>query len=56
MLESNKRTDIDATLLDHGAVRLENDAVNFLELERVRDHLVAGDDVLVNDHVCGGLA
>jgi hypothetical protein len=39
-------TDFDGRLGNHGAVGLENDAANILEVVRVRDDLVAGEDVL----------
>lgn len=41
------RTDFDGALGDHGAVGLIDDAVDLLEVVRVRDDLVAADDVLV---------
>lgn len=44
-------TDLDGLLSDHGAVGLENNAINVLEFERVRDDLVAGENVLDNDRV-----
>ena len=40
------RTDFNSALSDHGAVGLIDDAVNLLEVVRIRDDLVAGDDVL----------
>lgn len=40
------RTNIDAALGDHGAVGLVHDAADLLEVIRVREDLVVGDDVL----------
>ena len=37
---------MDGALGDHGAVGLVDDAVDLLEVIRVRDDLVVGDDVL----------
>jgi hypothetical protein len=39
-------TDIDTALGDHGTVDLVDDAINLLERVRVRDHLVAGEEIL----------
>ena len=38
--------DLDGALLNHGAVDLVGDAIDLLEIVRVGDDLVAGDDVL----------
>jgi hypothetical protein len=40
------RTDGDGTLGNHGAVGLVDDAIDLLEVIRVRDDLVVGDEVL----------
>ena len=40
------RTDFDTTLGDHGAVGLIDNVVDELQIVRVRDDLVVGDDVL----------
>lgn len=40
------RTDLDGALSDHGAVGLVDDAIDLLEIVRVGDDLVAGDEVL----------
>lgn len=40
------RTDLDGALDDHGAVDLVDDAINLLQIVRVRDDLVVGDDIL----------
>lgn len=40
------RTDVDGALSDHGAVGLVDDAINLLEIVRVGDDLVVGDEVL----------
>lgn len=39
-------TDFDGALSDHGAVGLVDDAIDLLEVVRVRDDLVVGDNVL----------
>ena len=39
-------TDVVTTNGDTGAVGLEDDAVGDLEVVRVRDHLVSGDNIL----------
>lgn len=41
-------TDFDSTLSDHGAVGLVDDAIDQLEIVRVRDDLVVGEDVLLD--------
>jgi hypothetical protein len=41
-------TDLDVALRNHGAVGLVDDAVDLLEIIRVRDHLIAGEDVLID--------
>ena len=43
---SGVRTDVDGALGNHGTVGLIDDAVDLLEVVRVRDDLVVGDDVL----------
>lgn len=43
-----KRTNVVGTERDHAAVGLVNGAVDFLEVVRVREDFVAGDDVLLN--------
>jgi hypothetical protein len=45
------RTDIDGALCDHMAVNLVDDAIDFFEIVGIRDDFIAGDDVLVDDHV-----
>lgn len=40
------RTDVDGALGNHGAVGLVDDAIDLLEVIRVRDDLVVGDEVL----------
>lgn len=40
------RTDSDGALSDHGAVGLVDDAADLLEVVRVGDDLVVGDEVL----------
>jgi hypothetical protein len=40
---------LDGALGDHSAVNLIDDAINLLRVERVRDDLVAGNDILVVD-------
>lgn len=40
------RTDGDGALSDHGAVGLVDDVINLLEIVRVGDDLVVGDEVL----------
>jgi len=39
-------TDFDGALDDHGAVSLVGDAINLLQVVRVRDDLVVADNVL----------
>lgn len=39
-------TDSNTTLGDHGTVDLEDDTVNLLNIVGVRDHLVAGEEIL----------
>ena len=39
-------TDLNVALGDHGAVGLVDDPVDLLQVVRVRDHLVVGDNVL----------
>lgn len=39
-------TNLDGALGDHGAVGLEDDAIDLLQVVRVRDDLVVGEDVL----------
>ena len=41
-----RRTDDNGTLGDHGAVSLVDNVVDELEIVRVRDDLVIGEDVL----------
>lgn len=48
MRRNQKHTDFDATLGDHGTVGLVNDVVDKLEVIRVRDNLVSGEDILFN--------
>jgi len=40
------RTDVDGLLRDHGAVGLVDDAIDLLEVVRVGDDLVTGEDIL----------
>jgi hypothetical protein len=40
------RTDRDGALDDHGAIGLVDDAIDLLQVVRVPDDLVSGDDVL----------
>ena len=42
-----RRTDVDGLEVDHGAVGLIHDAVDLLQGVRVREDLVAGDEVLL---------
>jgi hypothetical protein len=42
---------LNGALGDHGAVGLVDDAIDLLEVVRVRDDLVIGDNVLVNNHL-----
>lgn len=44
-------TNFDSTLSDHGAVGLVDNVIDELEVVRVRDDLVLGDDILLNN--CG---
>jgi hypothetical protein len=53
LVELDRRTDDNGTLSDHGAVSLVDDVVDELELVRVRDDLVIGEDVL-SQHGEGG--
>ncbi len=46
------RTDLDAALGDHGAVGLVDDTVDLGEVVRVRDDLIAADNVLVEAGSC----
>ena len=46
------RTDLDAALGDHGAVDLVDDTVDLGEVVRVRDDLIAADNVLVEAGSC----
>lgn len=39
-------TDLDTLDGDHGTVGLVEDIINLLQVVRVRDELVAGDDIL----------
>jgi hypothetical protein len=48
------RTDTNGAFSNHGAVGLEDNTVNLLEVVRVRDYLVAREDILFNG--CGALA
>lgn len=48
-----KLTNGDTALLDHGTVSLVDDPVDLLEVVRVRDHLVVGDDILEDKHLGG---
>jgi hypothetical protein len=41
-------TDLDATLGDHGAVGLVNDTIDLLQVVRVRDDLVVGENILLD--------
>lgn len=45
--ERYKRTDNNGALGDHGAVSLVDDVVDGLEVVRIRDDLVIGEDILL---------
>ena len=49
------RTNLDGALNDHGAVGLVDNAVDLLEVVRVRDDLVTGDNVLAAELVLANL-
>jgi len=43
---SGARTDVDGALDDHSAIDLVDDAINLLQIVRVRDDLVSGEGIL----------
>lgn len=47
VLGGKLRTDFDLALSNHGAVSLPHDTVNENGLERVREELISGKDILI---------
>lgn len=43
------RTDVDSANGDHGAVGLVEEAIGFLQVVRIREDLVADEDVLFDE-------
>jgi hypothetical protein len=44
-----QRTDVDGANGDHGAVGLVEEAIGFLQVVRIREDLVADEDVLFDE-------